>query len=158
MKSLWSMDIDAPRERVWHALTQPGIIQPFYFNSRFDADLRPDGEMKYRTADGKRVLIEAKVLEIETGAKLVHEFRFTDISEPAQVVTFELEDIESGTRVRIRHSGLEAAPKHASRVSHGWNHILKNLKHWVEKGSLPLSARLQHGMMHLMLKAMPNKA
>jgi uncharacterized protein YndB with AHSA1/START domain len=156
MKKLWSIDINAPREEVWKALTTPGIIQPFYFNSLLDAEIRPGGPMNYRTPDGKRVLITGRVLEVEANSKLVHEFRFADLPEPSQTVAFELNDIAEGTRVTIRHDGLAAAPKHSSRVSNGWNRILKNLKQWMETGSLPLSARIQHGAMHLFLKAMPS--
>lgn len=158
MKTLWSMDIEAPRAKVWRALTDPGAIQPFYFNSLLEAQLRPGGEMNYRTPDGERLIIAGKVLEIEDGSKLVHQFRFTDLAEPPQTVTFELEDKGKGTKVTIRHQGLDEAPKHSSRVTRGWDSILKNLKIWMETGSLPLSSRMQNNVMHFFLKLMPHKA
>lgn len=157
MKTLWSIEVDSPRESVWHALTNSGAVQPFYFNSLFEADIRPGGELKYRTPDGQRVLIVGKVLEVDPARRLVHEFRFTDLAEPPQTVAFELEDVAAGTRVTVRHDGLAAAPKHSSRVSHGWDHILNNLKRWMETGSLPLGARMQNAVMHLVLRMMPNK-
>jgi len=157
MKTFWTTDIKAGPEAVWRALTSAGIVQPFYFNSLFEAELRPGGEISYSTVDGKRLIIAGKVLEIELGRKLVHEFRFVDLAEPAQVVTFELAEIATGTRVTIRHQGLEEAPKHASRVSHGWDQILSNLKSWLESGSLPLRARMQNSLMHLFLRAMPER-
>ncbi len=152
MTALWSKDMAAPPEKVWDALTRPGELQPFYFNSLFEAELRPEGEIRYLSPDGKRLLIAGKVIEIVAGRKLVHAFRFADISEPPQSVTFEVEAIAAGTRVTIRHVGLEAAPKHAARVRRGWDRILANLKQWVETQSIPLAARMQNVMMHLVLK------
>lgn len=157
MRTFWTTEIKAEPEAVWRALTSPGIIQPFYFNGLFKADLRPGGAMSYRTVDGKQLIIAGKILEIEVGRKLVHEFRFVDVAEPAQVVTFELAEIPTGTRVTIRHQGLEVAPKHASRVSHGWDQIPSNLKRWLESGSLTLRARMQNSVMHLFLRAMPDR-
>ena len=155
MKSVWSIDIAAPRERVWRALTTPGVVQPFYFGSRFEADLRPGGGVRYTTPKGERTFIEGRVIEVESDRRFVHEFRFLDLQEPAQRVTFDLEDVGGGTRMTIRHEGLEAAPKHAKRVTPGWDHILSNLKAWLERGKLPLASRLQHAAMGALAPLMP---
>lgn len=155
MKSVWSIEIMAPREQVWRALSTPGVLQPFYFNSRLDADLRPGGELAYSSADGKHTFIQGAVVELTPGASLVHSFRFTDLSEPEQRVTFELSDCEGGTRVTVRHEGLERAPKHASRVVRGWPHILGNLKRWMETGRLPAATRAQYALMAALLSVMP---
>jgi len=155
---MWSEDIDAPPERVWSALTKPGAVQPFYFNSLFEADLAPGGALQYSTPDGSRVFIKGRVLEIVPGSKLVHEFRFLDLAEPPTTVVFEVERIPKGTRVIIRHEGLDQAPRHRSRVTRGWSHILRNLKAWLEQGRLPMATRMQHWVMKLLLPLMPAPA
>jgi hypothetical protein len=60
--------------------------------------------------------------------------------------------------VTIRHQGLEAAPKHSSRVGRGWDSILKNLKTWRETGSLSVTSRVQNKVMHFFLKLVPDKS
>jgi uncharacterized protein YndB with AHSA1/START domain len=109
MSMIWSEHIAAPPERVWSALTQSGV-QPFYFNSLFEADLAPGGALRYSTPDRKRIFIEGRVLEIVPGSRLVHEFRFLDLAEPPQKVVFEIEEAQHGTRVTIRHDGLDRGP------------------------------------------------
>ena len=155
MSIVWVEHIAVPRERVWAALTSPGVVQPFYFNSLFQADLTPGGALHYSTPDGKRTFINGRVLYILTGCKLVHEFKFADLSEPAQTVTFELEETAHGTRVTIRHEGLDDAPKHRARVKKGWTRILANLKTWLEQGRLPLRTRLEYAAMTLVIPLMP---
>ena len=151
MKTIWSIEIDSPRDRVWRALTTPGEIQRFYFDSRFDADLRAGGRVAYTTPDGTRTFIRGDVLEVVPNTRFVHTFRFTDLDEPAQRVSFELEDADGGTRVTIRHEDLDVAPKHRKRVTPGWSRILGNLKHWLEHGSLPTSSRIQLLLMKALL-------
>jgi uncharacterized protein YndB with AHSA1/START domain len=155
MSMVWSELIGAPRERVWSALTASGVVQPFYFNSLFEADLAPGGALRYSTPDGKRIFIQGRVLEIVPGFKLVHEFRFFDLAEPPQTVSLELEETSHGTRVTIRHDGLDEAPLHRSRAKRGWSHILRNLKAWLEQGRLPLTTRMQYAVMKLLIPFMP---
>ena len=157
MSMIWSEHIAAPPERVWSALTHSGV-QPFYFNSLFEADLAPGGALRYSTPDRKRIFIEGRVLEIVPGSRLVHEFRFVDLAEPPQKVVFEIEEAQHGTRVTIRHDGLDDAPLHRSRVKRGWSHILRNLKTWLEQGRLPLATRVQYAVMKLLLPLMPAPA
>ena len=158
MNSVWSMEIAAPKERVWRALTTPGALQPFYFNSRFNAELSPGGALTYSSADGKHTFIHGAVIELTPEVTLVHSFRFSDLSEPEQRVTFELEDFGEGTRVTVRHEGLESAPKHAARVARGWPHILANLKRWMETGKLSMSTRIQYALMGALFSIMPERA
>lgn len=158
MSRSWSEHINAPPQRVWSALTMPGAVQPFYFNSLFEANLTPGGALQYSTPDKKRIFIKGSVLEIVPGSKLVHEFRFADLAEPPQTVVFEIEEMPRGTRVTICHDGLDAAPRHRSRVTRGWSHILRNLKAWLEQGRLPAATRVQYAVLKLLLPLMPAPA
>ena len=157
MKSVWAIEIRAPKERVWRALTTPGALQPFYFNSRFDAELRPGGALTYSSADGKHTFIHGVVVQLTPETTLVHSFRFADLAEPEQRVALELLDIGGGTRVTVRHEGLESAPKHASRVARGWPHILANLKRWMEVGKLSSNTRFQYALLAALFSVMPKR-
>ena len=97
------------------------------------------------------------MVELTPGAALVHSFRFSDLSEPEQRVTFELSDSGGGTRVTVRHDGLELAPRHASRVAGGWPHILANLKRWMEVGKLSTLTRAQYALMAALFSLMPKR-
>ena len=157
-KNLWSIEIESPRDRVWNTLTAPGEIHRFYFHSLFDADIRPGGKFRYATANGKRTFIRGEILEVVPQSRLAYRFRFTDIAEPEQRVTYELSDVDGGTRVTVRHDDLDAAPKHAKRVLRGWDHILGNLKHLLERGKLSLGTRVQYRIMRMLVLLMPKEA
>ncbi len=120
--------------------------------------LVPDGALRYSTPHGKRLFIEGRVLEIVPGSRLVHQFRFVDLAEPPQTVVFEIEQARRGTHVVIHHHGLGEAPRHRSRVTRGWSHILRNLKAWLEQGRLPVATRVQYAVLKLLLPLMPAPA
>jgi len=155
MKTVWSIDISAPRERVWEELTKRGEVMPFYFGSVLEGDLRPGGSIRYVSSNGKRAFIVGEVVEFTPPAMFSHTFRFTDLGEAAQTVTFELDQIGESTRLTVRHEGLDLAPKHGRRVGPGWTKILSDLKSWTEHGNVPFGSRFRNAIMKLMLPLMP---
>jgi uncharacterized protein YndB with AHSA1/START domain len=158
MKTVWSIDIEAPPERVWEELTRTGKVLRFYFDSVLEGDLRPGGKLRYVTPDRKRTFIVGDVVELTAPTRFVHTFKFTDLAEPAQKVSFDLEPVEKGTRLTVRHEGLGGAPKHGRRVDAGWTKILGDLKRWTESGRVSLGTRLRNSLMKLMLPFMPKES
>jgi len=155
MKTLWSIDIQAPPTRVWEELTRTGVVLPFYFDSILEGDLRPGETIRYVSANRKHVFIEGEVVEVCAPERFVHTFRFADLDEPEQRVSFELEANADGTRLTVRHDGLTDAPKHGRRVDAGWTKILADFATWNEHGRVALSTRARNLAMKLMLPLMP---
>lgn len=152
---LFSIHIEAPIERVWETLTQTATRQPFYFDSVLEAELRPGGPLRYCTPNRKRTFIIGEILEVEAPNRLVHSFRFSDLSDPPTKVTMTLAQEAGGTRVTVTHEGLAGAPKTRKRVARGWPHILGNLDSWLVRGKLPFKTRFGYAIMKLMMPLMP---
>ena len=48
----YDVQIDAPPERVWKALTDPELTEKYYFGTRVESDWAPGGPIRYRNAQG----------------------------------------------------------------------------------------------------------
>jgi uncharacterized protein YndB with AHSA1/START domain len=158
MKTIWSINIESPPERVWAELTRTEKVLPFYFGSVLVGDLRPGGKLRYVTADRSRTFIEGEVVEFSPPKRFVHRFKFTDLAEPVQTVSFDLEPIGSGTRLTVRHEGLDQAPKHGRRVDSGWTKILADMKTWTETGRVALGTRMRNSVMKVLAPLMPKES
>jgi uncharacterized protein YndB with AHSA1/START domain len=84
--------LDAPREEVWEALTDPERLEDWFAND-VDLDLRPGGGASFRWANGEER--HAVVREVEPGERLA--FDWEDEGE----VEFTLADGADGTLLTV---------------------------------------------------------
>src|SRR5215210_898954 len=84
--------LDAPREEVWKALTDPERLEDWFAND-VDLDLRPGGGASFRWANGEER--HAVVREVEPGERLA--FDWEDEGE----VEFTLADGADGTLLTV---------------------------------------------------------
>ena len=84
--------LDAPREEVWEALTDPERLEDWFAND-VDLDLRPCGGASFRWANGEER--HAVVREVEPGERLA--FDWEDEGE----VEFTLADDADGTLLTV---------------------------------------------------------
>jgi uncharacterized protein YndB with AHSA1/START domain len=140
-----SIELKAPVERVWRALTDHDEFGQ-WFRVKLEGPFVPGGVSRGRiTYPGYEHLPwEAKVVAMERPRL----FSFTrhpyavepgvDYSgEPPTLVEFRLEPIPGGTRVTVAESGFDALPSHrrdeALRSNEGgWEEQVKNIKAHVE--------------------------
>jgi uncharacterized protein YndB with AHSA1/START domain len=134
-RSTW---IDAPRERVWQAITDPAqLIQWFVPNL-------PGAEMS-RDENGKLAIHMGPMAADFAIHNLVEAQRRASIrSLPDKLMeaTFALEDERGGTQVTVNVAGFELLPaetREDRRVfsSEGWDKALKNLTAFVDGKELP---------------------
>lgn len=151
----FAVRVRAPLQEVWNALTRTDGVQPFYFNSVLETDLRPGSRMRYLSPDREHVFIEGEVVEVESPHRFVHEFSFSDLKDEKTRVTFLLSGGENETEFAIVHEGFSGETKTYKRSAKGWPLIQKNLKSYLERGKLPFKSRVQHGVMKLFLPLMP---
>jgi uncharacterized protein YndB with AHSA1/START domain len=136
-RSIW---IDAPRERVWHAITDVKQISEWF---------SPGTEWQLSAlAVGGRLY----VLDQESGAEqytqiveLVDPPRLfaTRSLEPDLVTTWTLDEEKGGTRLTLTHSGYEGQPvegRHNTieQTAFGFGLMLANVRAVVEGRSLPV--------------------
>jgi uncharacterized protein YndB with AHSA1/START domain len=130
------LEVHAPRERVWAALTEPEQLVQWFPTKRAEIELRPGGpaalEWEEATAD-------AVVDVVEPPDHLVFRWRPEGLDRPYTTVSFTLEEIADGasTRVLLVESGFASLPDQIEQQSQkgndeGWAHELQELKEYLE--------------------------
>lgn len=146
----FSIDIKAPIERVWREITKQGEKQRAMFDTMLEAQFAPGGSLRYRSVDGKHTYIWGDVLESEPPRRLVHTFAFSNLDEAPTVVTWELEQRGDVCHLTVTHSRFPGETKTLKSVSKVWPQILGRIKAVLERGDVPMGARMQYAMMRAM--------
>ena len=132
-----SISINAPREKVWEALTKPELIKQYLFGTEVTTNWQVGSPITYKgTWESKSYEDKGKVLENEPGKLLVSTFWSSlsgvpDLPENYQTVRYELSDEGDGTRLTLTqdNNDSEESAKHSEQ---NWNMVLEGLKRLVE--------------------------
>lgn len=124
------IEIEAPvsAERAWHAVTDPAEVAEWF------ADVTPaDGRNSpYRIDFGDGSAVEGRIRALEPGRKLAYTWTWTDDEDsPTTLVTWDVETIDGGARIRLTHDGWsEAGADAATRNDHAeyWQNYLDSLE------------------------------
>ena len=134
--------INAPRERVYEAWTDPAELQRWFGPEevrtiKIDADVRVGGKYRWdlQKQDGEEWACLGEYRELVPGKKIVFTWKWDDDEaweNHDSVVTVELSDRDGGTEVKLTHEKL---PSEESRDRHnqGWNSVLDRLEKFVTK-------------------------
>lgn len=137
--------INAPREHVWQALTDPEFTVRYFHATRIDSTFRPGAPYRY-VLDRNDVDAVDGVIEIcEPPHRLTmtwHVLYDAEMAaEPVSRVEWTLtpaNDEGTVTRVTLRHGDLALSPKTWANVRLGWVQVIDGLKTLLETGeSLP---------------------
>lgn len=135
------VDLDAPRSRVWRALTDYTQFNQWFgvaLTSPFAPGAAVNGQITIKNYDKFTMTLWVESIEPER----FFSFRWhpyaveegVDYSaEPTTLVTFTLEDAGAGTRLTIVESGFDAIPesrraKAFSMNSRGWDGQAQNIR------------------------------
>ena len=139
-RSIW---IAAPRERVWHAITDPAQVEKWY---------SPGTSWRLSALEvGGRLFVPNE----ETGAEMYTQV--IELLDPPQrlvlrsapqppatveVTVYSLQEEHGGTRLIITHSGYELVPEEMrwsamEQNAFGFGMMLENVKAHIEGKSLP---------------------
>jgi uncharacterized protein YndB with AHSA1/START domain len=133
------IEISAPRERVWEALTDPDKIAKYMFGATVETDWRPGSSITWSGEwEGKPYRDKGKILENDPPQRLVvtHFSPLTgqeDRPENYHTVAYELIDRDGSTRVELNQDN-NGDQDEADRASANWTIMLTGLKETVEKG------------------------
>jgi uncharacterized protein YndB with AHSA1/START domain len=128
---------NAPAEKVWQALTDPQIMQQWYFDL---PDFKPQVGCEFRFWGGRdaehqfqHICVVTEVLE---NRKLTHSWRYEGYAG-ISYVTFELFPEGEKTHLKFTHAGLETFPADIPDLARenfveGWTSIVGALKGVVE--------------------------
>lgn len=131
----------APRARVWRALTDVAQFNTWFgvsLTSPFTPGAAVSGKLNIRNYDHLTLTIWIEALEPERFFSFRwHPYAIDESvdysAEPTTLVTFTLEDADSGTRLTIVESGFDAIPESRraqafSMNTRGWDGQAENLR------------------------------
>lgn len=142
------IEIAAPPDRIFQALTKPAELQRWFGGSpqcpvkTWRMDARLGGRYSYATEEGAIVLnnvshlqCHGEIVEFDPPRLLAYTWfgNWHDHSEQETLVQWELTPVAGGTRVKVTHSGLAELPIARKDYSGGWPGVLEMLKKFVEK-------------------------
>jgi uncharacterized protein YndB with AHSA1/START domain len=124
-RSIW---INAPRERVWQAVTDPAQIQQWFSTST--AISRSGDTFSIRVGDSD---VPVAVIEVIDPPR---QLTTRNLPEMNIATTYTLEEEDGGTRFTVTETGLEALSederrKRLSEDTRGWDMALENLEAYI---------------------------
>lgn len=139
------IDIAAPPERVFKAISDPGEIRRRSPElDVYEMDLRVGGAWRLEMHPSQPykgfsvIRHDGEILELDPPRLLVYTWFGNFHKDPKlrSIVRWELTPTANGTHVKVTHSGLTQDPESAKDYAGGWPGVLDELKSWVETGSI----------------------
>jgi len=141
------VDINAPADRVFQALTDPKQLMQWWNGDEcttefFEMDARRGGRWRFGTRNSKlnvngvsQFSCQGEVLEYDPPRLLAYTWiaNWHDDKTRRTVVRWELTPSKDGTHVKVTHSGLAHEAVARKDYSGGWPGVVEMLKKFVEK-------------------------
>jgi uncharacterized protein YndB with AHSA1/START domain len=137
-RSIW---INAPRERVWQAVTEPEQFQRWFLAALPWATLKRDAAGTFIVGMGEM----ENAVSILEGVEPPRKVTSRSLPDRQLATTYTLDEENNGTRITITMIGFESLPEDARqdrvRVSGAaWDEALQNLKAFIDGQELPFPA------------------
>jgi uncharacterized protein YndB with AHSA1/START domain len=94
-----------PPERVWRALTDPRALAEWAMPNDFKPFVGHKFQFRVKPQPGWRGIVDCEVLEVDPPRRLSYTWQ-GDPKSRVTVVTFILEPVPGGTRLRLEHTGF----------------------------------------------------
>ena len=140
-----TISIDAPAAKVWDALVNPEMTRKYMFGCDAISDWKVGSPLLWKGSyEGKEmVFVKGKIVEIHPRRFLKYTVidpnaPYPDIPENYLNVTYELNEQNGLTTLKVIQDGFEGAADGEKRYEHGynkgegWNPILVQIKKLVE--------------------------
>ncbi len=134
--------IAAPRDRVFQAIIDPKQAMQWwgscdaYAHQEFNMDVRPGGKWSTRGASAKTsgsFSVSGEYLEIDPPRRLVYTWASNSMPTTTKVA-WDLEELEGGTLIKLRHTGFAGNAEQANNHNKGWTTVLGWLQGYCERG------------------------
>ena len=135
---VYSVFIQAPRERVWQAITDGDETVRYYYGTRVDSTWQPGAPLVYTYPDGS-VAADGRVIAADPPTSLTMTFHARwdpDAEREGPVeMAWVLDAAGDATKLTVTTSGLKPGSKTAEEFTGGIVYIVSGLKTVVETGS-----------------------
>ena len=132
-----SVEIEAPPQRVWLAMTDPDQVALYMMGTRVETDWRPGSEITWSGEwEGKAYQDRGRVLAVEPGS-LLEVTHFSplsgddDVPENYHTLRYTLVPTGEGTAVSLTQDGC-SSEEQAQAFSENWQGMLDGMKRVAE--------------------------
>lgn len=135
-----TIEIDAPIEKVWDALTNPALIKQYFFGTEAISDWKVGSTLLFKGEwEGKEYVDKGTILKLEKPNLLKYDYlsslsNLDDLPENYAAITYELSHSDGKTILNILQDNIatEEARDHSQE---NWAYIMGDMKKLVEEGS-----------------------
>ncbi len=112
-----------PPERLWRALTESSALADWLMQNDFQPVLHHEFTFRTKPAPGFDGIVRCRVIELDEPRRLAYTWGGGGHNT---VVTWTLEPVAEGTRLRMEHSGFKGLSGFFTRLflSGGWKRIV----------------------------------
>lgn len=137
-KFVYVVYIASTPEKIWDAIVVPEITRQYWKHENV-SDWKVGSRWEHRSADESSIIrVVGQVVENVPSRRLVLTWMLPkdvdDITKHTRAI-FELEPIETMTRLTVTHDGLEEGSEILMSISAGWPRVLSSLKTLLETGN-----------------------
>jgi uncharacterized protein YndB with AHSA1/START domain len=132
------IDVAAPVDQVWHALTDPDSIEQYFFGAKVHTDWQPGSPIVWRGQhQGKPFEDKGEILTVEDN-RVLRMTHFSPLSgledapENYHTLAFTLAESEMGTWVELSQDN-NSTQDEADGSAANWTAMLQGLKRVVEQ-------------------------
>ncbi len=119
-------DLPHPPAKVWRALTEGELIEQWLMSNDFQPSIGHRFNLRTTPVGGWSGIIECQVLSIEPQTRLAYSWGSMGLES---VVTWILTPTNTGTHVRMEHSGFGPDQDTAYKgASYGWQNFLGKME------------------------------
>jgi len=133
-----SIHIHAPRQKVWEALADPGIVKQYFFGTTVHSDWKVSSPITFQGEwEGNSFRDKGTILEIDPGHSLKYSYwsafsGLEDREENYSLVSYRLEEEKGGTSLSLTQTGF-AGEEAMKQSQGGWEAVLAGLKQLLEE-------------------------
>jgi uncharacterized protein YndB with AHSA1/START domain len=136
-----AIDIKAPADKVWNALTDAEIVKKYFFGTNQITDWQQGSDIIWTGEwEGKTYRDHGKILEITSGTYLKYSYWSSmggteDKPENYQIVSLKLTEADGVTTLQITQENIkdEASKEHSEQ---NWQYIYGSMRDMLEKGEI----------------------
>jgi uncharacterized protein YndB with AHSA1/START domain len=137
---IYSVEIDAPPDDVWGAITDPSRTRQYFYATAVRSDWLVGSRISYELPDGSEA-ISGLILEYDPPRRFAMTARFhfdrAAWGEGESRIAWEVSAGKSGTVLRIVHDRLRKSPVTLRIVRNGWVPICEGLTNHLVPSAAP---------------------